>query len=100
MGNRNNLTNLGPDQSGHKEEVGKTFKKQIVRSFTIVIYALIIGSAVLATFNGISSSAAELVVKKLGTTPHSAEIIVDGDSKMYELVGGDLDILMAYLDDL
>ena len=48
----------------------------------------------------IEISAEELVLKKLGTKPHKAEIIVSEEFKTYTLVEEDLDALMLYLGDL
>lgn len=71
-------------------------KRLIFSILTILACVLIISSTVLKTF-----SADQLIVDKLGATPHSAEIIVyDDNSKVYELVGGDLELLMMYLGDL
>ena len=87
---------MSSDSSGHKEKIKMFSKRQIFNSFIILAFVLIIGNTFLETF-----STDELVIDKLGATPHSAEIVVlDDYYKMYELVGEDLEVLMVYLSDL
>jgi len=100
MNDRNNMTNINPEPFGCKEKFIMIVKKPIIRGVMVLAFILIIGITVLATISKTGISAAELVVEKLGSTPHSAEITVLGESKVYKLVGKDLDALMVYFSDL